>query len=145
MEVKYKVQNTDYNNRLSEYITPFVRRTPSFQLRLSIHVSFWQRAVLVRLICAAWCSEIGSLTSLMHLTQVHPLTTKNQFHCTRLFIHIPSRLFCAPKMKGHIVPPALAKTMLPFSESIQVKFSESLSKYELLTQVWFPWKPLLAF
>ena len=32
----------------------------------------------------AWCSEIGSLTSLMHVSQVHSVTTENQFHCTRL-------------------------------------------------------------
>ena len=35
----------------------------------------------------AWCSEIGSLTSLMHETQVHLMTTENQFHCTRLYTH----------------------------------------------------------
>ena len=34
----------------------------------------------------AWCSEIGSLTSLMHVIQVHPVTAENQFHCTRLYI-----------------------------------------------------------
>ena len=33
----------------------------------------------------AWCNEIGSLTSLMHVTQVHPVTTENQLHCTRLY------------------------------------------------------------
>ena len=33
----------------------------------------------------AWCSEIGSLMSLMHTTQVHPVTSENQFHCTRLY------------------------------------------------------------
>ena len=33
----------------------------------------------------AWCNEIGSLMSLMHATQVHPVTTENQFHCTRLY------------------------------------------------------------
>ena len=32
----------------------------------------------------ACSNEIGSLTSLMHVTQVHPGTTENQFHCTRL-------------------------------------------------------------
>ena len=32
-----------------------------------------------------WCNEIGSLTSLMHTTQVHPVTTENQFHCARLY------------------------------------------------------------
>ena len=37
------------------------------------------------LTCTAWCNEIGSLTSLMHVTQVHPVTTENQFHCTRLY------------------------------------------------------------
>ena len=35
--------------------------------------------------CTVWCSEIGPLTSLMHVTQVQPVTTKNQFHCTRLY------------------------------------------------------------
>ena len=29
-------------------------------------------------LCTAWCNEIGSLTSLMHVTQVHPVTTENQ-------------------------------------------------------------------
>ena len=33
----------------------------------------------------SWCSEIGSLTSLMHVTQVHPVTTENQFYCTKLY------------------------------------------------------------
>ena len=33
----------------------------------------------------AWCSDIGSLTSLMHVTRVHPVTTEIQFHCTRLY------------------------------------------------------------
>ena len=37
--------------------------------------------------CTAWCNEIGSLTSLMHATQVHPVTTENQVHCTRLYTH----------------------------------------------------------
>ena len=37
-------------------------------------------------VSTAWCNEIGSLTSLMHGTQVHPVTTENQFHCTRLHI-----------------------------------------------------------
>ena len=32
-----------------------------------------------------WCNEIGSLTSPMHVTQVHPVTTENRFHCTRLY------------------------------------------------------------
>ena len=38
----------------------------------------------------AWCCEIGSLTSLMDVTQVHPVTTENQFSCTRLYmlVHI---------------------------------------------------------
>ena len=35
--------------------------------------------------CTAWCNEIGSLMSQMHVTQVHPVTTENQFHCTRLY------------------------------------------------------------
>ena len=37
----------------------------------------------------AWCSEIGSLTSLgMHLNYryMHPVTEESQFHCTRLYI-----------------------------------------------------------
>ena len=34
----------------------------------------------------AWCNEIGSLTSLMHVNQLHPVTTENQFHCTRLYM-----------------------------------------------------------
>ena len=33
----------------------------------------------------ACSNEIGSLTSLMHVTSVHPVTTVNQFHCTRLY------------------------------------------------------------
>ena len=33
----------------------------------------------------AWFNEIGSLTSLMHVTHVHPVTTENQFHCTKLY------------------------------------------------------------
>ena len=35
--------------------------------------------------CTVWCNEIGSLTSLMHVTLVHPVTAENQFHCTRLY------------------------------------------------------------
>ena len=35
---------------------------------------------------AGAASEIGSLTSLMHVTQVHPMTAENQFHCTRLYV-----------------------------------------------------------
>ena len=35
--------------------------------------------------CTVWCSEIGSLTSLDDVTQVHPMTSENQFHCTRLY------------------------------------------------------------
>ena len=35
--------------------------------------------------CTAWCSEIGFLMSLVHAIQVHPLTSENQFHCTRLY------------------------------------------------------------
>ena len=31
------------------------------------------------------CSEAGSLTSLMHVTQVHPVVPQKQFHCTRLY------------------------------------------------------------
>ena len=34
--------------------------------------------------CTSWCSEIGFLTSLMHAIQVHPVTSENHFHCTRL-------------------------------------------------------------
>ena len=37
-------------------------------------------------LATAWCNEIGSLTSLMHVTQVHPVTTENQFHCTWLYM-----------------------------------------------------------
>ena len=33
----------------------------------------------------AWFNEIGSLASLMHVTQVHPVTTENQFHCTEVY------------------------------------------------------------
>ena len=36
---------------------------------------------------AAWCDEIGCLTLLMDATQVHPVTTENQFHCTRLYVY----------------------------------------------------------
>ena len=57
---------------------------------------------------------------------------------------IRTSLFCAPKTK---IWGPLANTLLPFSESIQVKISESLSgnTVNLLTQLWFPWKPSLAF
>ena len=34
------------------------------------------------------CCEIGSLTSLDHVTQVHPVTAENQFHCTRLYAYV---------------------------------------------------------
>ena len=34
----------------------------------------------------AWCNEIGSLMSPdMHLSYMHPLTSENQFHCTKLY------------------------------------------------------------
>ena len=41
-----------------------------------------------KLMTTDWVSEIGFLTSLRdqwHGTQVHPVTTENQFHCTRLY------------------------------------------------------------
>ena len=38
--------------------------------------------------------------------------------------------FCAPKTRGHIVPPPPAKTLLPFSGSIQVKFFWKLVQNE---------------
>ena len=44
-----------------------------------------EKIVFPCLVNTAWCSEIGSLTSPMHATQVHPVTTENQFHCTRLY------------------------------------------------------------
>ena len=35
----------------------------------------------------AWCSEIGSLTSQdAYNSAVHPVTSENQFHCTKLCI-----------------------------------------------------------
>ena len=37
-------------------------------------------------VCTAWSNEIGSLTSLTHVAQVHPVTTENQFHCTKLYM-----------------------------------------------------------
>ena len=47
-------------------------------------------------VCTAWCNEIGSLTSLMHVTQVPPVTAENQFHCTRLYAHVcPCVCLCA--------------------------------------------------
>ena len=69
----------------------------------------------------AWCSEIGSLTSLMHVTQVHPVTTENQFTapgCTAPIVH--SKLILmqdeakAFVHKGENVPKSLecAKTNL---------------------------------
>ena len=44
-------------------------------------------------VCTAWCNEFGSLTvtSLMHVTQVPPVTAENQFHCTgfmHMFVHV---------------------------------------------------------
>ena len=41
--------------------------------------------VPTRLPNTVWCNEIGSLTSLMHETRVHPVTAENQFLCTRLY------------------------------------------------------------
>ena len=47
---------------------------------------------------------------------------------------VPTRLFCAPKTKESDIvhPTPLENTLLPFSESIQVKFSESMSENESL-------------
>ena len=52
-----------------------------------------------------WCSEIGSLTSMMHATQVHLMTAENQFHCTKLYIRgrvCNSRSFCYGCCHGRI-------------------------------------------
>ena len=49
------------------------------------------------------------------------------------FNPIPTRLFLCSNNQGIVTPPPLlAITLLPFSESIQVKFPESLSKNESL-------------
>ena len=34
----------------------------------------------------AWCSEIGSLTSLDALGVMHQVMSENQFHCTKLYM-----------------------------------------------------------
>ena len=48
----------------------------------------------------AWCNEIGPLTSLIHVTQVHPVTTEDQFHCTRLY-RFPSDHGVSTSMGDH--------------------------------------------
>ena len=47
-----------------------------------------------------WCSEIGSLMSPMHVIQVHPVMSENQFHCTRLYIHncVQQDMHASPSM-----------------------------------------------
>ena len=60
------------------------------------------------------------------------LCSVNQWNCATLTLSKPG-FFGAPKTKGgHIVPP-LAKTLLPFSESIQVNF------FWKLVQKWISW------
>ena len=54
----------------------FTWHPPVTECELVTAISYWY---------TAWCNEIGSLTSLMHVTQVHPVTTENQFHCTKLY------------------------------------------------------------
>ena len=63
------------------------------------HLSFVRKSSLqvtiVKQYCTAWCNEIGSLTSLMHVTQVHPVTAGNQFHCTRLYSQLLLPDYCS--------------------------------------------------
>ena len=65
-----------------------------------------------------------------------------------MFNPIPTRLFGGLLTKGggaHCVPVPLAKTLLPFSESIHLKFfSESLSKNEYLDKTLVSMKSVIS-
>ena len=56
-----------------------------FETLTRTHHKLRQRSGNIIWSSTVWCNEIGSLTSLMHVTQVHPVTTENRFHCTRLY------------------------------------------------------------
>ena len=51
-----------------------------------------------------WCNEIGSLTSLMHVTQVHPVTIEYQFHCTRLYVIVEKYCKLSSSVQVTMVP-----------------------------------------
>ena len=74
----------DKHKKKSKYVSLSMRACPVSTL----HVLLLQ--AYLRWLCTSiyQCSEIGSVTSLMHVTQVHPVSSENQFHCTRLYTHV---------------------------------------------------------
>ena len=78
---------------------PVSERVASRTGRVVWATNTWAVRLAKRCHRTAWCNEIGSLTSLTHVTQVHRVTTENQFHCTTLQVRSPLSLFLSLKPK----------------------------------------------